>query len=382
MTSKWAVLVALVHGDGHVCDKTTGSTTITMKWDEFSSEWGMYTIDGCDGISPTLKLAAGKTYTWDQNHISNWYHPVGFAYIAGGAHTECAGGEDGACPELGGEDPETTIQYYVNDVAITDDESGFGLDGYEPLFFNDQGWWSEHTYHVTLNIPTDAQYTKIYYFCHIHAGMSAEIIIEGSTGGNVLSPDFLGQETEASALKIFDDIVADEQPELSAFDKTCGSHKTLGEMYDNNEACQHKHFLCGAVDDDFNKCIEAIDCQMHVEMAVGVPASVSKFATFARQMISHHQNAVAMAKALKKHMTKSDFPADGTDDQDYEWAEGLIRSIINVQNHQIQSMQGWLEANPTLAGDHTLCYTTDPMKTMLDGFAGGVGLLLTLLFTA
>ena len=58
------------------------------------------------------------------------YHPVGFSYIAGGAHAECKdeNGEVGECPELGGEDPSSTIQYYVDDVAVTDDESGFGLD--------------------------------------------------------------------------------------------------------------------------------------------------------------------------------------------------------------------------------------------------------------
>ena len=82
------------------------------------------------------------------------YHPVGFSYIAGGAHTECkdAAGALGECPELGGEAAGTTIQYYVDGVKGADGE--FGLDAYEPLFFNSQDWWgdknSDHPFKVTL----------------------------------------------------------------------------------------------------------------------------------------------------------------------------------------------------------------------------------------
>ena len=35
----------------------------------------------------------------------------------------------GECPELGGEDDGTTIQYYVDGVAVNDDESGKDKDG-------------------------------------------------------------------------------------------------------------------------------------------------------------------------------------------------------------------------------------------------------------
>ena len=104
---------------------------------------------------------------------------------------------------------------------------------------------------------------------------------------------------------------------------------------------------------------------MHMDMAVHVPDGSSKFATFARQMIPHHANAVAMAKVrarqttgcarlvvayfeeasnptwvlfsngdtaevLSKHMEAKDFPAAGTEDQDMDWAKGLVRSIVNV----------------------------------------------------
>ena len=204
----------------------TPGANVELKWNAHASEWGAYEITGCAGVNPKLSLAAGTTYTFDQSDASNWYHPVGFAYIAGGAHTECrdAAGEMGECPELGGEDDGTTIQYYVDGVAVNDDESGFGLDAYEPLFFNSQDWWGEQAaFKVTLTIPVSAPYTKVYYFCHIHAGMSAEIEITGSAGGAILNNAMLGGETEESALDIYDTIKADHQKSIDAFDQTCGT---------------------------------------------------------------------------------------------------------------------------------------------------------------
>lgn len=43
-----------------------------------------------------------------------------------------------------------------------------------------------------------------------------------------------------------------------------------------------------------------------------------------------------------------------------DWAKGLVRNIINVQNNQIAAMQSWLDANPTLAGTSEACYTKTP----------------------
>merc|ERR1719399_1737086 len=118
-----AALNAMLPGaitTGAECEFTPADTTLKLKWNPFVSEWGGYTVDGCTGVNPKLKLAAGTTYTFDQSDGTNWYHPVGFAYIAGGAHTECKQDQAGnldECPELGGETPATTIQYYVDGVA-------------------------------------------------------------------------------------------------------------------------------------------------------------------------------------------------------------------------------------------------------------------------
>ena len=292
------------------------------------------------------------------------YHPVGFAYVAGGAHTSCkdADGVAGECPELGGESGGTTLQYYVGGAAVTSDESGFGLDAYEPLFFNSQDYWGEqntaNAFQVTLTIPADASYTRIYYFCHIHAGMSAEIEIVGSTAAatTTLNAAVLGSETQASALAIFAGIVSAEQTPLSEFDATCGTHASS--LFASHSTCADKTFLCGAgASGTYETCLQAIDCQMHHDMAVSVPStSTSKFATFARQMIPHHQNAVAMAKVLATHHAASDYPAAGTEDQDMAWATSLIHDIINVQNFQIQAMQGWLGDNAALAEADENCY--------------------------
>jgi len=344
-----------------------------MKWNAHASEWGAYEITGCTGVNPKLTLAAGVEYTFDQSDASNWYHPVGFSYIAGGAHTECMddAGAMGECPELGGEAAGTTIQYYVDGLPDTSVAGGgFGLDSYEPLFFNSQDWWGEQTaFKVTLNIPVSAKFTKIYYFCHIHAGMSAEIEITGSAGGNVLNPDTLGKETEASALAIFDGIQAADQKSVSTHDQACGTYNTYAE--DTKSSCKNSHFLCGdGAGGAYETCLEAIDCKMHHDMAVSVEAGASKFATFARQMIPHHQNAVSMAKSLIKFHSAADYAnAGATEDDDHAAAESLARNIINVQNAQIQMLQGWLDNNPGLAGASHKCYD-QPEGEMCSGKGG------------
>ena len=343
------------------------SPTISMKWNAYASEWGAYTIDGCTGVNPKLMLTAGITYTFDQSDGTNWYHPVGFAYIAGGAHTECKQDQAGTldeCPELGGEaGGTTTIQYYVDDVAETTDESGFGLDAYEPLFFNSQDNWAEQAFKVTLTIPGDASYTKIYYFCHIHAGMSAEIDITGSTAATKteLNAFYLGGETEATALAIFTKIQADHQKPVSAHDEACGTYDIYAPG--SKSSCSNSHFLCGSgAGGAFETCLADIDCKMHHDMAIQVEAGASKFATFARQMIPHHQNAVSMAKSLLKFHTAADYGKVGDpDDDDMAMAVALAHEIINAQNHQIQYMAGWLDSNPHLVKESdNMCYEQPP----------------------
>ena len=57
-----------------------------FKFNPFHSKTGYYEVDGCEGYQPTLIMKAGVTYTFIQQDISNWYHPLGFAYFPDGAH--------------------------------------------------------------------------------------------------------------------------------------------------------------------------------------------------------------------------------------------------------------------------------------------------------
>ncbi len=54
---------------GEAC---TPGPQVELKWNAHASEWGAYTITGCDGVNPKLSIAAGTTYTFDQSHASNW----------------------------------------------------------------------------------------------------------------------------------------------------------------------------------------------------------------------------------------------------------------------------------------------------------------------
>ena len=225
---------------------------------------------------------------------------------------------------------------------------------------------------MTLTVPADATYTKIYYFCHIHAGMSAEIEITGSTAATKtkINAAKLGGETEASALAIFTKVQADHQKSVSSHDEACGTYNTYAK--ETKSTCSNSHFLCGdGAAGAYETCLGAIDCQMHHDMAISVASGASKFATFARQMIPHHQNAVSMAKALLKHHKAADYPAG-----DMAFAEGLARGIINEQNRQIQLMKAWLDANAALAKASNKCY--DSSSSSDDGLSTGalVGIIV------
>ena len=46
----------------------------------YSSDTGYYRVDGYESTgAPDLELEVGQTYTFDQSHETNWYHPIGIA---------------------------------------------------------------------------------------------------------------------------------------------------------------------------------------------------------------------------------------------------------------------------------------------------------------
>merc|ERR1711865_772882 len=92
--------------------------------------------------------------------------------------------------------------YYLNDVFLGEDGydnsdisdiSGgedFGLDNYEPLFFYPKGDWTDlGNFSVQLTISDETYTEDLFYFCHIHDGMSGRIKVLDSDGNEVGSSD-------------------------------------------------------------------------------------------------------------------------------------------------------------------------------------------------
>lgn len=142
---------------------------------------GYYEFEECNGPNPTIGMEVGETYTFVQTDVSNFYHPMGFAYVPDGAHADA--------PELGPgvsvpEDANCTLDltcpapmYYKNDVYLGQYSNlnssnviaaeDFGLDAYEPEFFYPITDWVTANYTIKLKFD-DESYTKdIFYFCHV-----------------------------------------------------------------------------------------------------------------------------------------------------------------------------------------------------------------------
>ena len=164
---------------------TSKVCTFHIEVDLFASELGYFTVSGCDGVMPTLGIEKDVYYKFSQENTSNYYHPLGLAYYADGAHDDvdelepgivppgsasaCA--VDNTCPApmymRGGQ----YLGVYSNNAAITPlttDEDDFGLDVYEPEFFLDPVTWNDAgSYEIGLFFDTDDFVQDIFYFCHV-----------------------------------------------------------------------------------------------------------------------------------------------------------------------------------------------------------------------
>jgi len=308
-------------------DSTGGMQTFTFTHDLFASDTGYYLVDG-KGPSPELQMKANVTYKFDQSDATNWYHPLGFAFLPDGAHS-CL--MDGGCPEVEG----PGLKYFIDGKLST-------LDDYEPAFEAPREEWMKHRYHVELNLDaetleTAAETGEIFYFCHLHMGMSGLIKVQDQNGqpmGDV------GKQAE-----LYKPYQADE------FDKMCGTYEVSeyapGEGY--AKECADLQFLCGETDTSFGKCMQAIDCKMNRSMRV--INSGNPVVTFMHQMIPHHDNAVNMAKILLKIEESKKAAGDATVLEDGAFniidqdVDDLLRNIVNTQNEQITFMNSWLEEN-------------------------------------
>merc|ERR1719271_803989 len=307
----------------------------TAMIDPFAGPTGYFKFAECgDVANPVIVMKRGVTYTFDQSDNSNWYHPLGFAYFVDGAHNEVDELEPGitqtgdAC--AGTNTCQEPMYYkngvfagaagYDNTLATPTGGEDFGLDAYEPEFFHRKSDWTATTYSVKLTLTDTTYATDIFYFCHIHAGMSGYIKIADSTGTVVSS------RGTGNAL-----IAADYYDTPSTYESLCGGYNL--DAYKSAGACTDT-FLCTTAtlaEGSFGDCLNAMDCSMDLGMKTELHSN--DIVSFMHQMIPHHENAINMAKLLMNKDTT--LAADGE-------VMDMLWDIINVQGMQIQAMQGRL----------------------------------------
>jgi len=336
----------------------SASNTYTMKLN-LNAEIGYYTIEECgDEVNPTIGMIVGETYNFIQEDRSNYYHPVGFAYFADGAHDGVDELEPGIKPRGSSSNCDETLScpapmYFLDDEYLgkysniimdgvpepTEGEDDFGLDNYEPLFFHPIPDWSGMgTFNVKLRFDVDDFEKDIFYFCHIHQFMSGRI--------KLLDEDRMQKQPFAS-----DPIIPYTYDAPSRFDQMCGTFG-LGDFQLPNDQC-YSTYTCNVPSDraiqNFAGCIDAMDCAMTVGMTTAATAE-SKVGLFINQMIPHHQNAINMAKALLK--TGNVNCEDLTEESDECAMEQILWEIIGNQSFQIQQMKG-------VAGENNLPVVDD-----------------------
>ncbi len=135
-------------------------------------------------MNPTLGVEIGVTHTFLQTQYENYFHPLGLAYFADGAHNATAELEPGVPPPDSGSDCAGTMScpapmYFLNGeylgtysndpdvLPVTSGETNFGLDDYEPIFYYPFDQWLGFG-KFSLNLRFDQYYDKdIFYFCHV-----------------------------------------------------------------------------------------------------------------------------------------------------------------------------------------------------------------------
>ncbi|KAJ8613647.1 hypothetical protein CTAYLR_003130 [Chrysophaeum taylorii] len=334
----WWILVLGGGADAQVCRAI--NNTFTAKINPFASSTGYYTFDECGNeTQPTIGMELGVEYTFKQTDASNWYHPLGFAYFADGAHEDVDELEPGISLTNSSCADNLTCQspiYYLNGEFLGAGGEDFGLDAYEPDFFLPRGDWIEKgEYEVKLTLD---ETNDVFYFCHIHNEMSGRI--------KVLVDDVIVSEEDRPALGYEYEVPSD-------FDAGCGTYGT-GDYQESGGLCSDT-FLCldGNESDvmvEFSECLYATDCAMDYLMRTEIH-DTNPVVAFIHQMIPHHDNAINMAKILLK--IQGDW-LDADNENDAEMID-VLWDIINTQNHQIDIMQNWLEAFGYDSEDSAVC---------------------------
>jgi len=320
---------------GAVADCATSDTHLCVKVNLLVGETGYFEFSGLTGPSPDITVQIGKTYTFDQRDSSNWYHPLGFAFYPDGAHGDDWGGPERAEVEAAGQ-----LLYKIDGAATTCPDAGdTGLDCYEPMFFYPRAEWMSKKYTAELTITqemADASFGgEIYYFCHIHSKMSGRIIIQNADGSAVTKADG-SPMPNPTPMRLYSPAVG------SGVDATCGTFDVEPFSGGGASACSER-FLCGSLDSDFEKCMQAISCKMHVEMKSKTsPDFADMVAVFMQQMIPHHANAVNMAKIVFKQVPAAKISAA----LDEDGMTNILMGIVNNQNYQIHQFRNYLAGLP------------------------------------
>jgi len=335
------------HDPDQVCLATcagSGSSevcTFNFKLNQFASELGYYTVDDCEGIMPVLGMKLDVQYRFVQEDESNYYHPLGFAYEADGAHagvdelepsivppgSSSTCGDDNTCPAPMYINSGSYLGVYSNieEIATKKGDEDFGLDVYEPQFFaSPPDWVSAGTYEVAVKFDVTDFTKDILYFCHIHQYMSGRIKWVDSAGDVIQAAN--------------DPVIPYEYEEATPYDQTCGTYGVS--LFQLPHAECPKEFVCGEPSgvNAFAGCIDSMNCAMTAGMTTNA-SSDSAQALFVHQMIPHHQNAVNMAKALL-NSGELDECTDMAEETAACTLKVICYEIITGQNHQIQSMRG------------------------------------------
>ena len=231
------------------CEAVEGTNVLWFNFsvDYFASEVGAYAVNEC-GTSPTLKMRRGVEYTFVQKEISNWMHPLGFAYYPDGAHgfeghaevpelehptpAECDDELFACNPGTGKQAPLYRIDASCETYADWNNGETSGLDVYERAFKIPQEQWAEKggagMYSVKLTIPTDSKSAELFYFCHIHRGMSGRIVVVDDDNYDITQPQPGSKVLPASEKRLLNSLKIPFVPELyypvvDAFDRSCGT---------------------------------------------------------------------------------------------------------------------------------------------------------------
>jgi len=204
-------------------------------------------------------------------------------------------------------------------------DDDFGLDVVEDIFKYPIGNWEDFGPFKTA-LKYDVPYNQdIFYYCHMHGGMTGRIKLLDNDG------NMLNSENTPEIPYEYDVVVDD-------FDMLCGTYNISDWQLPNDQCAES--FACGKGQSDFKNCVDAMDCHMMASMTTGASKG-GILALFLHQMIPHHENAVNMAKSLLKLGGLT--PGCDRDDRG-EKPVGcvllpILRDIINGQNRQIQKMQ-------------------------------------------